>query len=497
MRVGFVYSEMEALGIQYLSSYLKKHGHETRLFFDPQLFMDSASRSPFLSKILDYKKVLYRQIDEFKPDILGFSVLSTNYQWACQIAQDIKQHSKVPIVFGGIHPTLDPDAVLGEECVDFIVVGEGEEALLELTENIYHPTKKFGIRNVYSKNNGSFIKNPLRPLVANLDTLPFPDKEMFFSIMPYSSRNYMIITSRGCPHACSFCCNDPLRKTYGSGQRFLRRRSPENVIAELEWAKKTYSTRYVFFDDSTFTYDKKWLGKFSQLYKKNIGLACFCWVHPSEINEETVDFLKEMNCRAVEMGVESLNPEIRKKWLNRHYTNEQIEHALQLFKRNKIFCITDNIIGLPEETFSDLEFMVEFYNRTRPGKIYVFELRPFPNTKLANLKKAEQPDNKKRRGLLPFTVYTYQNSQYKKIVLLMLAIYFFPKKVISFLLKKRVYKFFPPFYDYNMLYNLLEIVPFFINCLTFPRYWFPVRRARHRYFFFAKELVVNFFKGNR
>ncbi len=492
MRVGFVHSEMEPLGIQYLSSYLKKHGHTTRLFFDPQLFMDTATRWPFLGNIFDYKKQLYKQIDVFKPDILGLSVLTTNYDWACQIARDIKQHSEVPIVFGGIHPTLDPDAVLAEKFVDFVVVGEGEEALLELTENIHHPTNRFRIKNVYAKDNGVVIKNQLRPLVANLDTLPFPDKEMFYSIMPNSSRNYMIMTSRGCPYACTFCCNDSLRKTYGSGQRFVRRRSPENVIAELEWAKKTYSIRYVLFDDNTFTYDKRWLREFSQLYKKNISVPCFCWVHPSEIDEETVDDLKGMNCRAVEMGVESLNPRIREKWLNRHYTNEQIERALQLFKKNKIFCTTDNIIGLPEETFSDLEYMVEFYNRNRPGKIYVFELRVFPNTQMAGLKKPENLGNE-GRGTLPFNLHTSGNNQVKKLLMLTLAIYFLPKKVINFLLKKRIYRFLPPFYGCNSFYNLLEIV----NCLTFQSYGAPVDRSPGRYKIFAKKLIANFLKRNQ
>ncbi|MFH1092578.1 MAG: cobalamin-dependent protein, partial [Candidatus Omnitrophota bacterium] len=229
MRIGFVYSEMENLGIEHLSSYLKKHGHQTTLFFDPQLFNDTVSRNNAFSRVFTYQKQLISQIIEWKPDILAFSVLSTNYTWAKAFAQQIKRVIDIPIVFGGIHPTLSPESVMELDFVDFVIVGDGEQALLELAENLGCEKRLQTTANIWSKKDGIIFSNAPRALIDDLDSLPFPDKGIFYDIMPYLSRHYTIVTSRGCPHMCTFCCNHTLSKISSGKTKFLRRRSPENV----------------------------------------------------------------------------------------------------------------------------------------------------------------------------------------------------------------------------------------------------------------------------
>ncbi|MCG2712352.1 MAG: B12-binding domain-containing radical SAM protein [Candidatus Omnitrophica bacterium] len=491
MRVGFVYSEMETLGVEHLSSYLKEQGHQTTLFFDPQLFNDTVSRSNAFSRIFGYQKRLIRQIIEWKPEILAFSVLSTNYLWAKNLAQQIKCVMDIPIVWGGIHPTLSPESVIELDFVDFVVVGEGEQVLLELVENLGSEKRLQTTANLWSKKDEIIFRNAVRPLIDDLDSLPFPDKGMFYSTMPYLSRHYTIVTSRGCPHMCTFCCNHTLSNLSGGKEKFLRRRSAENVIAELKQAQERYKIEDVFFDDSTFTYDKNWLKLFSQLYKKHINLRCFCWVYPAEVDEETVRYLIDMNIQAVEMGVESLNPHVRKKWLRRPHSNKKIQNALALFKKNRIFVTVDNIVGLPEETINDLEHMADFYNRTRPEKIYIFELRPFPNTDMFTLyseyKKNYSADNKE---LLPFTLSSTSNKAYKQITALVCLIHLLPVKAVKMLLAKKWYRKLPAI----DMYNLLEIVPFFINFLKPAKHkrWFPIRGTRHRYFFFGSKIVREF-----
>jgi len=497
MRVGFVYSEMEALGIQHLSSVLKQHGHSTRLFFDPRLFMDTATTNKLLNKWFDYKKELFSEIDQFKPSVVAFSVLSTDYLWAAQFAKQIKERFNCVIVFGGIHPTLDPESVITYDFVDYVILGEGEEALSDLVSNIENQKETTNIQNVWTKNNGKVIRNSMRPLIKDLDSLPFPDKDMFYSAMPYLKPHYTIVTGRGCPYVCTFCCNDSLRNSYNGISKksdFLRRRSPNNVIEELKQAQSKYQIKGVIFDDSTFTYDKKWLKEFSELYREFINLNCFCWVHPAEINEETVRYLKLMNCRAVQMGVESLNPDIRKKWLRRNYSNKSVETALQLLKKNEIFSIVDNIVGLPEETLEDLEYLVTFYNQWRPEKIYIFELRVFPNTQMHFLyNQYHEKFDEQKSQLLPFTLSSSHNKTLKKITVLILAIHFLPKKVINFLLQKRLYKYFPAF----SMYNFADIMPHFLNILKGNRLWAPGRRTRTRYMFFMKKMISNRIRGKR
>ncbi|MCP4649222.1 MAG: B12-binding domain-containing radical SAM protein [PVC group bacterium] len=490
MRVAFVYHEMEALGIEHLSGYLKENGHIAKLIFDPQLFEDSVYIKSSFNQKVSFRKELFKQVYEFKPDLLAFSVLSTNYAWAKRFAGQLKEEFNIPIVFGGIHPTLAPEEVIKNDFVDYIIRGEGEEALLDLVENLHVSDKLSSIPNLGLKLDGKVVLNDLRPVRMNLDEFPFPDKDLFYDEAPYLMDHYAVITSRGCPYACTFCCNDSLRKIHAAGSKYVRRRSPDNVIRELERAKHQYKIKDVIFDDSTFTYDRKWLKEFSSLYKEKINLNCFAWVHPTEIDEEIVEYLKTMRCRSVEMGVESLNPQIREKWLHRYYSNDQVRDALKLLKKNNISCTVDNIVGLPEEKKSDLEYMVEFYNETRPEKIYIFEYRGFPNTKLTSLLQKDHKDScHPNKDMVPFTLFMSGSKLIKKITILVLLIHIFPKSVIRVLLKHRIYRFFP---SVNA-YNLLEIIPFFVtifkNIFRKNKLWFVLRGTRYRYLYYIKKKI--------
>ncbi|TBR17175.1 B12-binding domain-containing radical SAM protein, partial [bacterium] len=371
MRVGFLYPEMETLGIQYLSSVLKTRGHETKLFFDPQLFDDTITQNQPLKLKFDYKDKLISEIDKFRPDVIVFSVLSTTCEWAFHLSLTIKAKMDIPIVFGGIHPTLVPEEVMRNSFIDYAIVGEGEYALLELVESGFNKNKIPQIKNVCYKKNEVVVCNPLRAPIADLDTLPFPDKELFYEKMPYLKKSYTIVTGRGCPHGCSYCCNGYLNKIYNRG--YLRRRSAENVIAELDWAVKKYGIKHVYFDDSTFTYDRNWLSNFAVHYKKIIGLPCFCWVYPTDVDEGLIGIFKSLNCRAVEMGVESLDERVREEIFGRVYSNSDVENALKLFRKNRIFCVVDNIKGFSDDPEKEVMDLVEFYNENRPNKIYVFE----------------------------------------------------------------------------------------------------------------------------
>ena len=113
-------------------------------------------------------------------DLIGFSVISDTYGWACQIAGELIKRIDIPVIFGGIHPTSVPDIVIKEDFVDYVCAGEGEEAMVELCDALQQGKDTTSIRNVWTKRNGRIIKNPLRPLISDLDSLPFPDKELYY-----------------------------------------------------------------------------------------------------------------------------------------------------------------------------------------------------------------------------------------------------------------------------------------------------------------------------
>lgn len=488
MKVAFVCPEMEILGIQYLSSVLKREGHHAQLFFDPQLFDDTVTVRKKLGRVFDFKEKLIQEIIEYAPDLIAFSVLSTNYDWAVNFSKEIKNKVKIPIVFGGIHPTSVPEEAIKNESVDYVIVGEGEYPLLELLDSRFDEKLLPSIQSLCFKSKGNLVFNPLRELVVDLDRLPFPDKDLFYDKMPYLQKSYTLVTTRGCPYTCTYCCNGFLNKLYKG--KYLRRRSPENVIEELQNAKKKYEMKNIYFDDSTFSYDKKWLRTFAVGYKEKIGMPFFCWVHPSNVDQELLEILKSMGCRAVEMGVESLDPEVREKVFRRFYSNSDIERAIRLFNENKIFSIVDNIKGFSDSLEEEAKELIEFYNRNRPNKIYVFEHRSFPKTEIIDMF-SKKPSS--HAELVPFTIATGVTSRrVKQLELLLVLIYFLPRSVVDFLLKKGWYKFFPPLNSYN----LLEIFPYFINALKTKkqRVWYPIRGTRRRYFHYFFANPVYFLK---
>lgn len=478
MRIAFIHPEMEYLGIEYLSSVLKNGGHNVRLFFDPQLFSDTVSKSSFLSRVFDYQDKLVSELKCYSPDLVAFSLLSTNYQWAYALARRIKKELPVPLVFGGIHATAMPDEVVRNEFVDYVIMGEGESAFLDLANALSQKKAVDSIENLCTKVNGNVIKNKLRPPVRDLDELPFPDKGLFYDAMPYLQESYTLVTGRGCPHNCSYCCSGFISGLYEN--KFLRRRSVQNVIAELTAARGRYSIKRIFFDDSTFTYDKKWLSEFAAAYKEKIGLPSFCWVHPNDVDADLIGLLKMINCKAVEMGVETLDEKVRAGLLNRHYTNIMIQDAIGLFNRNRIFCVVDNIKGFYDTPEKEMADFVNFYNENRPGKIYIFEYRPFPKTRLSEIGQKQGPAPAAEAELAPFTISTKKTgSMVKKMEILLVLSYFLPRPLIKYLLDKKMYRFFPPV----STYNILEIFPYFLNLVRrrHRRFWYPIRGTRRRY----------------
>jgi len=423
----------ENLGVEYLSAVLKQNGHKVKLFFDPQLFDDKYWLCiPFLNKIFDRKENIIRDIIEYKPDLIAFSVFTNNYQWACYIAKRIKEYSDVKIIFGGIHPTSVPEHVIKEKFVDYVIMGEGEYALLDLVEG------KKDTGNIWYKNEGRIIRNPIRPLIEDLDSLPFADKSIFKRYIDLSS--HMIMTTRDCPFNCSYCCNSVLHKMYGFHKR---RRSPDNVIKELKEAKKKYRIKHVAFMDDIFTSDIEWLRNFLEVYKKEINLPFRCLSHPIFINDETIKMLKDANCQFMDIGIQSLDENIRKNILNRFETNITIKNAINSCIKFNLKINLDYIIGLPNETEQQLIDACNFFIEYKPNRLTAYTLSLFPGTNIINFfdlskKKVENINN----GLDPSYMSggSTGNNLTSDYTFMFSLIPLLPKGVSKFILEKKLFK---------------------------------------------------------
>ena len=379
MKVSFVHFGRENLGIEYLSAVLKKAGHETSLALDPGLFSreDNVFYIPSLEKRFSRRKQIIKQIQRLKPDLVAFSVYTGTYQWACDVARTIKETINVPIVFGGIHPTLVPEKVIENNFVDFVIVGEGEEALLDLVEELSSERSGDNIQNLWLKQNGNIIKNTLRKPIADLDQLPYPDKRIFEEFINYRD-DYIILTSRGCAFNCSYCCESYMKKLYSG--RFFRRRSVNSVIRELKFMKEKYRFRELMFNDSIFFTDKKWLRELLQNYKNEIHISFRCFGDIRFFDEEIADLLKRSGCYAIEFGLQTINENIRRNVLNRLETHKQCENAFRICDNFKLKYDIDHMFGLPGEQIDDFKQAAEFYSQLKYlNRIKCHNLTYFPN----------------------------------------------------------------------------------------------------------------------
>lgn len=385
MKIQFVYNGAENLGVEYLSSFLKSKGHSTSLLFDPAIFSgDQLVNNGLLARLFNIDSKIVKEIIRTKPDLIAFSCYTGNYRWCLKIADKIKKVSRIPIVFGGVHTTAVPNEVLDNKCVDYVIIGEGEYALLDLIE--YLDNKKLKklseINNLgYKKLNKKYI-NKVRPYIKDLDVLPFPDKELFYSKVPSLSRHYYIMTTRGCPFSCTYCSNNMYHKIYSCEKNHLRRRSPENVIKELKIAKSKWKPDLIRFEDDVFSSSKKWLKEFMPLYKSEINIPFFCFVHPDTMTKEIAELLKKGGCWFITMGVQSGSEKIRKEIFHRFGTNKQIIKSARYIKEAGIKLSVDHILGAPTETEADLKSSLNLYNLIKPDRILTFWLTYYPSTEI-------------------------------------------------------------------------------------------------------------------
>jgi len=354
------------VAIEQLSAVLKANGYDCDLFIETseRRFIKSALKS--------------------NADLFAFSCTTSEANWVLRTAELLKEECSTPIIVGGPHTTFFPQTI-EQANIDYICRGEGEQALVELLKALeQNPDAIKRTQNIWSKNSdGKTYRTEPRSFIEDLDVLPFPDFDIYAKykhILAYSKDMYPVMTGRGCPHNCSYCFNKTYKDLYRNKGRYLRKKAPERIIAELLWAKQTYGIQKINFVDDSFLLFPKWLRQFSILYKEKINLPFIINVEPTEVQEDLVRTVKEMGCICIRMGVESGNEHLRQVVLNKKVTTKQIKNSAAYIKKYGIKLTTYNMLGLPAET---LDNAIETYKLNREiGTDFVWcsLLQPYPGT---------------------------------------------------------------------------------------------------------------------
>jgi len=382
MRILFVHNGYESLGLEYLSAGLKAAGHETALVLDPCLFEEAGFwHVPALARLFSFRETALERAAAFRPDLAAFSVFTDTLPWALTMAREIKRRTGAKTIFGGIHPSSDPAGTIANDCVDYICLGEGDLALPALAAR---PEGNGPLPpGIWAKRAGAVIKGPPPAPPADLDALPPPDKELFTAAAPVFSAGYLVSSSRGCPHACAYCCNSVYRELYrASGVPALRRRSPETVAAELEAAARR-NPGFIHFTDEVFNSDHAWLEEFLPLYAARVKLPFSCFVFPDARLPAAAKALAAAGCFKAQLGVQRFDEAKRAALLGRRASNADIAAAIKALRAEGIYATCDNILDLPDESEEELRALAAFYAENTPDHNEVFFLRLYPGTPLA------------------------------------------------------------------------------------------------------------------
>lgn len=399
-----LYSDVSSIGIRILSSCLKNEAYNCKMVFIPHL-----TESQYDFRDLDSDEVLSQLADLCANDgLVGISVMTNYFERAVHITKYLKEKTKATVLWGGVHPTTCPDESV--EYADFIIIGEGEEAIVELANAIKNKSDFPQIQNLAFKKDGAIIKNPLRPLIQDLDSIPFPDYDLNSSYVAIGGKlqpmtaelykycllhtvrifddvpAYQIITSRGCPLNCSYCCNDIFRRLY-KGQKYLRIRSVDNIIQEIQAIKGLFDfIGTVWISDDSFierTLDQ--IKEFRDKYKWQIRVPFFCLGDPLNITDEKLDVLCDAGLEWMTMGIQTGSQKIKKLY-TRSIKNEKILEAAKIINNHKD-CLKppmyDFIVDNPYEDYNDhYETMALINQLPLPFKLQVFSLTLYPGTSL-------------------------------------------------------------------------------------------------------------------
>jgi radical SAM superfamily enzyme YgiQ (UPF0313 family) len=378
----FVYVDLQAstsfsmgLGISSLSGYLKKHGRNTALVYYKRVSDDAR---------------LAEKIRQAQPNILAFYSTSVSVDVVKRLSAQLR--SEFPSLYqayGGIHATLVPETLNETGTLDALCTGYGELPLLELCRRIEEgrtPVDVPGLRVRTRRGEGEEV-------VVNSPWVPPADVDEYVTFDPLLFLNEFrgrpgfqeancrleIIFNRVCPFGCAFCSNERLRKVLGRGGF---RPSPEHSVTVLRQALDETGLKFVAIHDDILTLDKAWFREFMCLFMERIGLPFSCNLRAGTFDEEDVALLKKAKVAETWIGLESGNDYIRNKIMRKGVSRKQLSHSFDLLRKHGVFAITQNLIGVPEETPAAFIETVKLNAALKPGHSFLSVFYPYPTTSL-------------------------------------------------------------------------------------------------------------------
>lgn len=343
------------LGIGYLASYARLDHHDLEFSF------------------IDTRVAKEKELERFfqkNYDLIGITASSQVFDEAIEIAEKLKaSHPNTPICIGGSHASTEKERCLINLPFDYVFYGEGEQTFSELIsfmKNQKELSKISGI--IYKDVDGTIKTNSSRTLISQIDEIPFPAYDLF-EMNRYSQ--HRMTTSRGCPFDCVFCNSSSLWTNK------WRKRSAENIIAEIKFLLKNYGQKTIVFNDDSFNIDENRVRQFCKLLiEEKLGIIWSTSIRVDLITKETAELMYASGCYNVSIGIESANNEVL-RLMNKRNTKEKIYEGIQLLRNAKIDVMGQFMIGNPGDTLISIEESIDFARTSNLTGVEFYTALPY------------------------------------------------------------------------------------------------------------------------
>ncbi|MEW6408875.1 MAG: radical SAM protein [Nitrospirota bacterium] len=392
-------SKLYPLGVTYLASQLIHCGFDN---------VDIVDLNFEISEPQNVFKKSVELIEKRNADILGLTCWTVHLPFCIEFVKMYKKkYPDVKIIMGGVHASSQPEDLMKLCPVDIIVRGEGEETVVDLVRAIKKNKDLGEVTGISYRKDGVIHHTQDRPLIKNLDAIPFPAYNLLPPIEKYQPLNrkyvFSILASRGCPYRCIFCSANRLWK-------FQRRRSPENVLKEIKWLANKYEVGFIRFEDDTLTINRDWAFKlFDSL--KGLSIHFDCLTRIDKVDFELLKMMFNAGCEGIYHGVESASPRLWKllhkgfpAWVDIEYIKKLIIEEVSLGLNPTVSAM----IGIPTETKEEINLTFDLMCEIKRlgGRTQLWIMTPYPDTEAIALYKENLIRIDRWRELKQFDVFS-------------------------------------------------------------------------------------------
>ena len=359
---------LASVGPGFLGAVLRRAGHEVALVRAP---LDASDDE------------VVAAVAAQAPGLLGLSLTTRQWLRGRRLVAALRRDPAtvhVPVIAGGLHPTFSPEEVLASDGFDWVCLGEGEGALLDLVTALEAGQPTDRIANIWKR--GISVRPPTRPPVEPLEQLPFLARDL----LDEARGVVHMATQRGCPFPCTYCAARMYNELYEQvGGEYGRRRPVEDVVSELQGLRAKGDLSYVIFLDDTFTIHHPWVRRFCELYPAQVGVPFSLHARVETVSEPLLHQLRAAGCDQVTYGVESGSERVRREIMKRPVTNQRFRDVFRWTREAGIRLTANFMLGLPGETKAELQQTLQLAEELEVADFGYFVFYPYPGTALFRL----------------------------------------------------------------------------------------------------------------